>query len=184
MDLEVSVMRKALILCALLFAAGAAHAEENLLYIGAGLTNGTVHNVLATNLNLDNSEYKFFAGFKPPGPIGAEIEYLSFGSGTSSVAHGSGDAVSIVGMGYIPVVPRFLDVYGKAGISRTQLTGNAIRDSGPNTLIDDAEVRFTFGVGAQAHIGNLGARLEYQHYSIVGTDGANIVTLGVQVNLL
>ena len=177
-------MRKALILCALLFAAGAAHAD-NMLYFGGGLTNGTVHDVLNSGLNVDNSEYKFYLGTRPPGsPFGAEIEYLSFGSATSATAHGSGDAISIIGLGYLPVVPHLLDVYGKAGFSRTQLTGNAIRDTGPNLNIDDSQFRFTFGVGAQAHIGNLAARLEYQHYSIVGTDGANILTLGVQFSIL
>jgi hypothetical protein len=177
-------MRKALVLCALVFVAGAARGQDSLLYLGAGVTNGTVHNVLGSGLNVDNSEYKFFGGFKPPGPFGAEIEYLSFGSATSAVAHGQGDAVAISGLGLLPVVPHFLDVFGKAGLARTELSGNVIQEDGNEGHIDGGEVRFTFGVGALAHIGNLGARIEYQHFSIAGTDGANILTVGVQISLL
>ena len=176
-------MRKALMFCPLLLAAGAAHADDILVYIGAGATNGTVHNVLGSGLNIDNTEYKIFTGFRPvPGLFGAEFEYLDFGSQSNTVAHGAANAYALDAVGYLPVVPRFLDVYGKAGLSYWELSGDFTRPGVFMENIDDSGVRFTFGVGAQARFGNWSARLEYEHFSVGDSDGANILTLGLQIN--
>lgn len=176
-------MRKALIVYPLLLAAGAAHADDIRFYVGAGATNGTVHNVLGSGLNVDNTSFKIFTGFRPvPGLFGGEFEYVDFGSQTSTRAHGAANAYALDAVGYLPVVPRVFDFYAKAGLSYWELTGNLVGPGRFRESVDDSGVRFTFGVGAQARFGNLSARLEYEHFSVGDSDGANIMTVGVQVN--
>jgi len=49
--------------------------------------------------------------------------------------------------------------------------------------VTDNGSQFAWGVGGQAHFGNLGARLEYENFSIRNTGGANLVSLSVFLNL-
>ena len=49
--------------------------------------------------------------------------------------------------------------------------------------LSDNGTQFAWGLGAQAHVGNVGARLEYENFNIRNTNGANIVSLGVFLNL-
>jgi len=177
-------MRKLLFLCILLLAAGAAEAEPGLgLYAGAGLTTGSVGNFVGSGLDISNTSYKLFAGVKPPGsPVGLEAAYLDFGSQTNTIAHASADAWAFDVVGHLPLPVPVISVYGKAGVNRWSISGNVVS---PTFIgVDDTGVNFTWGVGALAHFGNLAARLEYEHFSVNNTDGANIVTIGVQVTLL
>jgi hypothetical protein len=43
---------------------------------------------------------------------------------------------------------------------------------------------FAWGLGAQAHIGNIGGRLEYEDFNIPNTNGAKVFTLAFILNLL
>jgi hypothetical protein len=178
-------MRKLLFLCAVLLAAGTAQAEPLLgFYGGAGLTTGSVNNVLGSGLDVNNTSFKVFAGVHPDAtPFGLELEYLDFGSATSSVAHGEGNALALDVMGHIPLPLPMLSLYGKAGLSRWQVRADVVGTPGFVGL-DDHGTQFTWGVGAQLHFGNVAGRLEFEHFAITHTDGANIVTIGVQVTLL
>ena len=49
--------------------------------------------------------------------------------------------------------------------------------------LSDNGTQFAWGAGGQVHFGNLGARLEYENFSIRNTSGANLVSLGVFLNL-
>lgn len=176
-------MRNVLLLCPLILAAGAARADDIELYVGAGATNGTVHNVLGSGLDIDNTSYKVYTGFRPaPGHFGGEFEYLDFGSRTTAFAHGAANAYAADVLGYLPLVPRVLDVYGKAGLAYWELSSNLVRPGVLNETIDDSGVRFTFGVGAQLRFGSMAARLEYEHFSVGDSDGANILSVNLQYN--
>lgn len=180
-------MKKLLFLCPLLFAAGTVRAEPPLgFYGGAGLTTGSVDNFLHSGLDISNTSWKLFAGLHPSmSPVGAEVEYLDFGSQTQVGAHAEGHTAAVDLVGYLPLPVPQLSLYGKAGFSRWALSGSLATPGGPVRVgVDDNGVQFTWGVGAQAHFGNLAARLEYERFNINNTDGANIVTIGVQVTLL
>lgn len=177
-------MKKLLLICALALPAGVAQAEPPLgFYAGAGLTTGTVDNVLHSGLDISNTEWKIFAGLHPPTTaFGAEVEYLDFGSETTAFAHAQGHALGVDILGYLPLPVQVLSLYGKAGFSRWDVSGNVVD---PRFIgLDDHGVQFTWGVGAKATFGNLAARLEYERFNVTNTDGANIVTIGVQVTLL
>jgi hypothetical protein len=77
----------------------------------------------------------------------------------------------------------YLDVFGKAGLARWQSSGST-SFGGPGLFsLSDEGTQFAWGIGAQAHVGNFGARLEYENFSIRNTNGANIVSLSVFLNL-
>jgi opacity protein-like surface antigen len=180
-------MRKLILLCTLLLAAGAAEAEPALgVYAGAGITTGSIDNFLGSGLDIHNTDFKLFAGVHPAAsPFGVEVQYVDFGSETRTFAHAQADAAAISAVGYLPLPVPMFSVYGKAGLSRWELNGNLGAPGTPAFLgLDDNGVQFTWGVGALAHFGNLAARLEYEHFVVSNTDGANIVTIGVQVTVL
>jgi len=42
---------------------------------------------------------------------------------------------------------------------------------------------FAWGGGAGVHVGNFGARLEYERFNIPSTNGANVTSLEVYLNI-
>ena len=177
-------MRKLLLITTLACAAGAAHAADPLgLYAGAGITNSQVDNFLGSGLDIKDTSYKILAGLHPSlSPVGAEVEYLDFGSETRIGAHAEAKAFAAYATGWLPLPVPILSVYGKAGLSRWNLSGSVVA---PGFFgLSDHGTQFTWGVGALARFGNLAGRLEYERFNISGTDGANVVTLGAQIYLL
>jgi opacity protein-like surface antigen len=177
-------MRRIFLIGILALAGGVAQADTLIgVYGGAGITQAKVDNFLSTGLDIHNTSWKLFAGVHPsPAPIGVEAEYLDFGSQTNSFAHAESRAFAVDALGYLPLPIPILDIYGKIGLSRWQLSGSILdrRIFG----LDDHGTQLTWGVGGQAHFGALAARLEYEHFNINGTDGANVYTLGVLFTFL
>ena len=122
-------------------AAGAAAPAfaDNLLgaYVGAGIGQSNV----GSNDYYDYGYYggyhdhdvawKAILGIRPLPIVGAEVEYIDFGSGNgNSGYYGSSyfysnasshpKATVLYGIGYLPLPLPFLDVYGKAGVARLQ----------------------------------------------------------------
>jgi hypothetical protein len=180
-------MRKSVLLGgALAIAAGTAHAEDVLgLYVGAGAIQNRIEGVGGASVDVDlyNKQWKAFAGIKPgASPLGFEAEYLNFGSATTTFAHASADAWAFDAIGHIPLPLPFLSIYGKAGVSRWEASGGAtIPGPGPVTTIrySAQNSQFTYGAGVQVQLQGLGARLEYEHFSLSNTDGANVFTVGI-----
>jgi hypothetical protein len=61
-------------------------------------------------------------------------------------------------------------LYLGAGVSQNQLNDNG--------------TDFAWGVGAQVHMGNIGARPEYEHFNIANTNGAQVFSLDAVIGLL
>jgi opacity protein-like surface antigen len=182
-SLEVPFMRKALLLCALCLPAAAAHADVVGLYVGAGVTTGSVDNVLNSGVDIRNTDWKVFAGVHPSlSPVGLELEYLDFGSEDRNFVHAEANAAALDAIGYLPLPLPFLSVYAKAGVSRWEVKASEVASQ--VITLDDHGTQFTFGAGAQVHFGNVAVRVEYERFNIVNTDGAGIVTLGMQLTLL
>jgi len=116
-------------------------------------------------------------GFRPIPFVGAELEYLDFGSGdyhgsgyspygnpysSSSNRAGAGFVV-----GYLPVPFTGIDFYAKLGAgyleSHYDYPGYPGYYPGPAPYhVDRNETGFAYGVGAQFHLGPVGLRTEYQ----------------------
>jgi hypothetical protein len=168
-----------------LLAAGAAHAANGLIYFGAGVSQNKVDDIGNSVSHLDNTSWKLLAGVRPVSFFGVEGDYLDLGSHTveyiGGTTHADAHAFAAYAVGYLPLPVPYLDVYGKAGLARWQLNGSTSQSL---LRFSDDGTDFAWGLGAQVHFGNVGARLEYERFNIANTDGAKVYSLDVFLSLL
>lgn len=187
-------MRKLLLALTLACGAGLAHADNGMLSLGAGVSNDNLRDVAATNSNLNSTSWKVWAGVRPVSMFAVEADYIDLGSqtvnfmgvDTFSHTHAQYKAFAGYAVGFAPIPIPYLDVFGKLGLARWTLKGDGSTSGivGPQFFsLSDNGTQFAWGVGTQVHVGNLGARLEYENFSIRNTSGANIVSLSVFLNL-
>jgi hypothetical protein len=144
-----------------------------------------------------HTAWKVSAGIRPISPLGVELEYTDFGNpsprvidaGFGALTQGDAKAVTLFGVGYLPLPVPFLEVYGKLGIARlhtrtTELpptpscpAGDAPCGSAPFN-ISDSSTDVAYGAGIAGKTGTLAIRAEYER---IGTSGGNpdIFSLGV-----
>jgi OmpA-OmpF porin, OOP family len=180
-------MRKLLALLALTLAAGVAHADNGTFYVGAGIARDNLKDITATASDLNSTNWKIWAGVRPISVFAVEADYIDLGSQTLnnpvSSTHVDYKAFAGYAVGYLPIPVPYLDVFGKAGLARWNSSGGSSIPGGPFFSLSDEGTQFAWGIGGQVHVGNLGARLEYENFSIRNTNGANIVSLSVFLNL-
>ena len=187
-------MRRFSLLLLLALAATAARAD-GLLYAGAGLSNDKVDDVTHTGVpfgDIKKTSWKVFAGVRPLHVLGIEADYMDLGNHTQTLIGGTtstdAKAFAAYGVGFLPLPVPWLDVFGKAGVARWKLSGDA-NSAGtlpPSSFFafSDRGTDFAWGVGAQAHFGNIGGRLEYERFDIPSTNGARIFSLSVVLSFL
>ncbi|MBV8783550.1 MAG: outer membrane beta-barrel protein [Gammaproteobacteria bacterium] len=190
--------------------AGSAHAADtgvppNLLYIGAGISNNQVDDITHTGVpfsKINKTAWKVFAGVRPIPWLGAEVNYMDLGNrtdrilngtpgvGAGTFSHSDARAFAAYGVGFLPLPADrpFLDLYGKAGVARWRLSGSSDAGTLPPTSsgfydFTDRGTSFAWGLGAQAHLGNFGGRLEWERFRIANTSGARVWTLGLVFSL-
>ncbi len=183
-------------------------------YIGAGLGISHLHQSFfdqgaLTERSFDNDRtgWKVLVGLRPIEWLGAEIEYVDFGSahiGPSPLspagaansgefygAHASATAGAGFAVAYLPLPP-WVDLFGKLGVSRLE-TRYSYSGNYPNTFIncattcvplgpfgtaqDNADTSFAVGIGAQVHFGQFAARLEGERFG--GPDSPYLISIGI-----
>ena len=184
-----------LVVIALGLGVGVAQADNSLLAVGAGVSRDNLQDIAAINRSLNSTDWKVWAGLRPISLLGIEADYLKLGSGTTSfmfvdgtsTTHLEYKAFGAYGVGFLPIPVPSLDVFGKVGLTRwTSSGGNSVFIApGSNSFssLSDNGTQFAWGAGGQLHVGNLGARLEYENFNLRNTNGANIVSLSVFLNL-
>jgi len=181
-------MRRLLPVAALALAAGAAHADDEMLYVGAGILRDNVSDIATINSSLNATSWKAFVGFRPVSLFAVEADYLDLGSETESFlgssVHLQYKAFGAYAVGFAPIPVPYLDVFGKVGLARWSVSGSTSLPPGSLFSLSDNGTDFAWGVGGQVHIGNVGGRLEYEDFHIRNTSGAGIFSLSVYVNLL
>ena len=182
-------MRRLMLLTVLALGASAARAENGFFYLGAGV----VRNSLSDNTDLgglpdlSNTSWKAFGGVRPLNWLAAEMDYIDLVSGSSTTtsggsAHADGSALAAYAVGFLPIPLPVVDVYGKAGLARWKLNGDVNSLVSPGSLSTKG-TEFAWGIGVQAHISMIGARLEYENFNIPNTSGAKVTSLSVFLNL-
>ena len=178
-------MRRLLLVIALVlgFGASVARADNGYFYIGAGISKDKLSDIgnQGTNFaDIDKTSWKAYAGFRPLSVVAVEADYIDLGSDSNNFSGTSSHAKAFAGygVGFLPIPLPWLDVFGKAGVARWKLDGSA-----PSASFSTSGTEFAWGVGTQAHLGNFGARLEYEHFDIPGTSGAKITSLEVFLNI-
>lgn len=164
------------------------------LYVGAGVGVASVDNSnyyypygYSGGFRDRDASWKALIGVRPIPVLGAELEYLDFGSGDGSNGfygplsyydygpHSHPKATVLYGVGYLPLPLPFLDVYGKLGVARLQTdisyetcTSLSITPSGLNcttsvlSRIDQQNTNFAFGAGVQSKFQDFAFRAEYE----------------------
>lgn len=184
-------MRRLTFIFVLALAAGAARADDQLFYLGAGVSSNKISEVTAINSDLSSTSWKAYVGVRPINAFAVEADYLDLGSQTVNTTDASGTintnvhykAFAGYAVGFAPVPLPYLDVFGKIGLARWSSGGNTNAPSGSLFSLSDNGTEFAWGVGAQAHFGSVGGRLEYEAFHIANTNGAGIVSLSVFLRL-
>jgi opacity protein-like surface antigen len=199
-------MRSLLLVIVLAIGAGVAHADNGLFYLGAGVTSNNVNSVGVPGIDnnfpkISSTSWKVFAGIRPIRLFAVEVDYLDLGSSTNTVqtplscadidsctVNWDSGAKAFAGyaLGFLPIPLPYLDVYGKAGIARYKLNRSITDYNSGGVPIDsrafpDNSTVFTWGAGVQAHIGIIGARLEYEGFDTAST---SVFSLSVFLNLM
>ena len=164
----------------------AAHAADNGIYLGAGVSQSKLDNVgedFGTgNLNdfkLDDTSWKLIGGFRPLDNFAVELNYMDLGDESRNIAgqrfEVDGKAYAAYALGILPIGP--IDLYAKGGLVRWETKASY---NGPlGFRFDDDGTEFGYGVGVQARLGSLAGRLEYEQFDVDNTDGVELLTLGV-----
>ena len=183
-------MRRLLLpVIALAFGAGTARADDQLLYVGAGLTRTDIKDIASTASDFNTTSWKVLAGFRPISMFAVEADYIDLGSETTGFSNGASahleyQAFAGYAVGFVPLPVPAVDVFGKIGLARWSSSGSNVSLPGNFFSLSDNGTEFAWGIGAQAHFGSLGVRLEYESFSIPNTNGANVFSLDVMYSFL
>jgi hypothetical protein len=185
-------------------------AADNLLgvYVGTGVGEAQIGNKngyydpygYGGGFHDHDAAWKVILGMRPLPIVGAELEYIDFGTakGNSGYYYGQFDygvsahpkATVLYGMGYLPLPLPIIDVYGKLGVARLQTDNsfdyNACPLPGGTTAascvrvsrFDQENNRFAYGVGVQGKFQDFAFRGEYERISSTFGD-PNAVTVSV-----
>ena len=199
-------MRRLLLVIALALCASVAQADNGLFYLGAGVTSNHVDSVGVEAFQnnfpaINGTSWQVFAGIRPIRPFAVEVDYADLGGqanvfqtpnscgtgfGSCSVSWDEdAKALAVYALGFLPLHLPTLDVYGKAGLARYKLNRSITDYNSGGAPIDarafpENSTVFTWGAGAQAHIGIIGARLEYEGFDKAST---SVYSLSLYLNL-
>jgi opacity protein-like surface antigen len=198
-------MRRLPLVTALALGAGAAQADNGFFYLGAGISRDELRNISDLRgrgdyPDLYNTSWKVFAGFRPVSLFAVEADYLDLGSRTHTFLtplacidigscatswHSDAKAFAGYAVGFLPISVPFLDIYGKAGLAHSKLNGSTNGGvPGSISAFSDHSTEFAWGVGAQAHIRNIGGRLEYESFKIPNTNDAHVFSLAIFLSFM
>lgn len=176
-------MRMLLAAVTLALAGTAAQAADNGFYLGAAVSQAKIDDIGddfdtgdLDDFELDDTAWKFIAGFRFLDHFAVEANYMDLGSESENVAgvqfDADASAFGAYAVGFLPI--SLVDLYAKAGLVRWETEANA----GGLFAIDDDGTEFAYGVGAQVRLGSLAGRLEYEQFDVDGTDGVELLSLG------
>jgi hypothetical protein len=185
-------MRKVmlLLLSASALGGGAAHAENGFFYVGVGVVRNSLSDITSIGglPELKNTSWKAYAGVRPLDWLAAEADYIDLGSNSGTNAAGSnastnGSAFAAYAVGFLPIPLPIVDVFGKAGFTRWKYDGSVASPSSSPLGFSTRGTDFAWGIGVQAHISMVGARLEYENFNVPNTSGARVTSLSVFLDL-
>ncbi len=183
--------RKLLTVIIAIAASACANADSG-RYAGGGLTEVRANDVYGLDLNcsgcpvwrLDSSSWEAIVGWRPLQHFALEAKYESLGRSSFHLSHGDvhldANAAGLYAIGFLPLPVSVFDLYGKAGLVRSELNGHSYTF---NPSRSNSEATFALGAGAQAHIGRVAVRLEFEHFDIPQTTHAYVYGIAATFDL-
>jgi len=163
----------------LLALAPLARAADNGIYLGAGYAHSEYGLDDPGDVDFDDEDggYKLIAGWRVIDNFGVELNYIDHGDATVADARLGAETLSGFAVGYIALP--LIDLFAKAGATSWQV------DARSNGLsVDEDDLDFAWGVGIQARIWSLGARLEYEQFPIVDDEKLDTISLSFTYTFL
>lgn len=179
----------------LLLAAGAAaHAADNGVYVGGALSRSSIDTdseFFGFSFKDEDTAYKLIAGVRPFDRLALEANYVNFGSlefSDGQVAdslRGEYEGKALDAFAVVFVGGPFIEGFGKIGavywdterVLQGGIGGIDLRD-------DDSGADLAWGAGAQAYLGSLAVRLEYERFEVDSADRLDLWSLGVTYTFL
>lgn len=150
------------------------------LYLGAGIGNTFFSSKVPDALNQvkeideNSTAWKIFGGLHLTEFLNAEGGYRSFGNISSRISTDLFESKTtgwdIEGQGHIKIA--ILDLFAKAGLMFWSTKASLAESN-----LDNSGKDFLWGLGAGAHLGSLGARLEWESVAIGGPENLSMVSL-------
>ncbi len=190
-------MLKKLALASLAVTSLAAHAADNGIYLGAGAGRSDFDVQLYPSRFIDTSDrgYKVIAGVRLLDSFGVELNYADHGSARrfpdpniacialvtglpdcTDTIHLDAKTASAFAVGFLPLP--FVDLFAKAGISRTDTSLRTLRPTVVPTR-SETSTDVAWGGGAQAHLGSFAVRAVYERFEIL--DGRKLEVLSASL---
>jgi len=152
------------------------------IYLGAGIGNTFFSSEVtdavnqAKEINENSTAWKIFAGYRLPfvNFLGVEGGYRSFGNISTDVnnvtyeSKTAGWDLEALGVFSIAII----DLFAKAGVMFSSTDA-----SGGGQSAEDTSNDFLWGLGAGAHFGPFGARLEWESIAVEGSTSISMVSL-------
>jgi len=190
-------------------ACGSASAADPLgFYMGAGVGHSQVRNDVqfvgasgapilgSLGLSEGATGWKAIVDIRPLSMIGAEVEYLDFGSasgsanipatvtmgGLNATATSHPKAPAVFATGYLPIPLPYLDIFAKAGVAELKSGVNASAQATcpiglpciqviiPPYSTSSSDMRFAYGAGVQVKLASLAVRAEYERIHVSSGD--------------
>jgi opacity protein-like surface antigen len=172
------------------------------LYVGGGLGTSNVRvddSVLGSGQGFDAHKdgWKLLLGVRPISLVGAEVEYIDFGTahfvtptdsfGLAQRGEAHPKAAAAFGVIYAPIPIPLLDVFGKIGVARLQMDVNAttfcavspcVAIASPPFAFNRTNARIAYGAGAQFKFSGFAARLEYERVNAT-TGDPDLMSIGI-----
>jgi hypothetical protein len=145
------------------------------VYLGAGV--GQAGDIYTRYQSEDHHDtgWKVVAGLRPIPFLGAELQYLDFGSEsfvgtTGAVGTARARAAGLFAVSYWPILPATLDLFAKVGGEHVHTTADGLFGCPPGTLClavrplheSVTESNLAYGGGLQARLRALRLRVEYE----------------------
>jgi OOP family OmpA-OmpF porin len=174
------MLRKLSIAALLMLLAPLAQAADNGIYIGAGYAQSDygLQDPDLAGFDDEDSGFKVLAGWRVIDNFGVEVNYIDHGDALVPPDTRLGaETISGFAVGYIAFPA--IDLFAKAGATSWQV--DAVTGG---TDLDEDDLDFAWGVGIQARIWSLGARLEYEQFPIVEDEKLDTISLSFTYTFL
>jgi opacity protein-like surface antigen len=187
-------MSRTTALAALLLAAPLAQAADNGFYVGAGVTQsdyGLSNPNNAEPFDDKDGGWKLIAGWRPLDNFGIEASYADHGDAVISSGIVcidwinapcptdtglSAKTTTAFAVGYLDFP--FVDLFAKAGVNAWELDGKSDMSATPFRF-DESGSGFAWGVGVQARLRSLAARLEYEQFDVISDEKLGVISLSL-----
>ena len=148
------------------------------IYLGAGIGNTFFSSEVtdavnqAKEINENSTAWKIFAGYRLPfvNFLGVEGGYRSFGNISTDTYESKTAGWDVEAIGVFSIA--IIDLFAKAGVMFSSTDA-----SGGGQSAEDTSNDFLWGLGAGAHFGPFGARLEWESIAVDGPEAISMVSL-------